>query len=816
MLHRRPARPRSRILLGIGLTVAVLTGLTGLWATANAAGAAYFVSPTGADTNPGTSAAAPFKTVQKALDLAAAGSTITLAPGVYRESIVTKTAGTAASPITIKGPETGKNAGGRYRAVLAGKGSGGYVVAISHSNYVLDGFTVDGQPSIDRSEYPTSLSAARGFKDSVQSRAINTKLVYVGADVASRDITGTRIANMFLSGAGGECVRFRNRAAASLVVNSVIQWCGMLASGDDSSKYKYHNSEGVYVGTSPKSTDQPLYANDTSNGIVVRNSTINTFGGECFDVKENAHHNRIEDSDCGFNDEPLAFKGSNIEFRGDHNLVRRTKVHDSRSWNVKLASDSAQYDKGGNSIQQSNFSGATGAAIRSEQSTADSTYCANTFAATPYVEGPVAIGDPRQPCSGIDTTLPTAAITSPANGATVAGTVPITVDAADNAAVTRVEFVVDGAPVGTDTAAPWSQSWTVPSAPGPHTITATAYDAADNAATAEVAVSGGTTTPPTSTSAVVTTTPAPTPQTIAFEAESGTLTSPMSLASSNSAQGGRYVVQASGSGTGRVTYRVSVPVGASYVLAYRAIAPSTSSDEFTYAVDGGSTRVLTVPSSARTNWTWVNGPTLNLSAGAHTLVVAKRENGVRLDAFTLTPPGAATAPSPTTTPTTPTTAPVPRATPTSTPPAATTTTPPPTTTTTTTAPPPVPVATTPFEAETGTVSTGMAVVADATASGGSSVVARSAGGTVRYTVSVPSRGTYMIAGWVKAPSSSADAFTVRLDSGSSAEWRLTQSRSWTYDAGSNPSFSLSAGTHTLTVGYREAGAAVDRLVLVRR
>lgn len=110
----------------------------------------------------------------------------------------------------------------------------------------------------------------------------------------------------------------------------------------------------------------------------------------------------------------------------------------------------------------------------------------------------------------------------------------------------------------------------------------------------------------------------------------------------------------------------------------------------------------------------------------------------------------------------------------------------------------------------------MVVAADAMASGGRSVVAQSAGGTARYTVSVPSRGTYMIAGWVKAPSSSADAFTVRIGASSVAEWRLTQSRSWMYDTGSNPTFSLSAGTHTLTVGYREAGAAVDRLVLVRR
>ena len=674
---------------------------------------------------------------------------------------------------------------------------------------------MDGQPGINRSEYPTCLCGARAFKDGVQGKAINTKLVYVGADVASRDITGTRIANMFLSGAGGECVRFRNRAAASLVVNSVIQWCGMLASGDDCRpSTKYHNSEGVYVGTSPKSTDQPLYANDTSNGIVVRNSTINTFGGECFDVKENAHHNRIEDSDCGFNDEPLSFKGSNIELRGDHNLIRRTNVHDSRSWNVKLASDSAQYDKGGNSIQLATSPARRCRAMRSEQSTADSRYCANTFAATPYVEGPVAIGDPRQ--SVLRDRHHAAHRRDHQSGRRIDGRghgpdhrrrrrqrhrEPRRVRRRRSADRHRRRRTVEPGLDGAQRARPAhdhrdgvrrrrQRRHRRGRRHGRHHHPAHLdqrrrhHDA--RADRADDRLRGGVGHPDV--------------------ADGARLQQP--------AQGGRYVVQTSGSGTGRVTYRLTVPVAASYVLAFRAIAPSTSSDEFTYAVDGGSTRALTVPSSARTNWTWINGPTLNLSAGSHTLVVAKRENGVRLDAFTLTPPGAATAPSPTTTPTT---TPAPSTTPTSTPPASTTTTTtPPPTTTTTTAPPPAPVATTPFEAEAGTVGTGMAVVADATASGGSYVVARSSGGTVRYTVSVPSRGTYMIAGWVKAPSSSADAFTVRLDSGSSAEWRLTQSRSWTYDAGSNPSFSLAAGTHTLTVGYREAGAAVDRLVLVRR
>src|SRR6478735_2071836 len=116
MLHRRPARRRARILIRLGLAVAILTAATGIWAAANAAGTAYFVAPTGLDTNPGTNAAAPFKTIQKALNLAAPGTTITLAAGVYRESIVTKTAGTASSPITIKGPESGKDVSGRYKA----------------------------------------------------------------------------------------------------------------------------------------------------------------------------------------------------------------------------------------------------------------------------------------------------------------------------------------------------------------------------------------------------------------------------------------------------------------------------------------------------------------------------------------------------------------------------------------------------------------------------------------------------------------------------------------------------------------------------
>ena len=420
MQHRRSIRVRSAVL---AFAVAIMGVVTGIGASPANAATNYWVAPTGADTNGGTQTA-PFKTLQKALDVAQPGTTINLVAGTYREAVATKTAGTATAPITIKGPETGKDVTGRYKAVLYGLG--GRVFSINHSYYTLSGFTIDGQQNIARTAYPavSSLSQIRTFKDSVQDRAVNSKLVYVGASTTLFDIVGTTISDMFLNGSGGECVRFRDRAANSLIDNSTIQWCGMLGQGNDTDQYKYHNAEGVYVGTSPKSTDQPLYANDTSNTIVVRNSTINTYGSECFEVKENAHHNRMENSKCGWNDEPSTFQGSNVEFRGDHNTVLGSTLSNSRSWNMKLASDSSTYDKGGNTAQGTSFSGAASYAIINRQ-TGSGPFCGDTF--TGQVSDPSgnSVGTPTATCAG--SAAPTVTARTPAiNATSVAATTTVT------------------------------------------------------------------------------------------------------------------------------------------------------------------------------------------------------------------------------------------------------------------------------------------------------------------------------------------------------------------------------------------------------
>ena len=84
-----------------------------------------------------------------------------------------------------------------------------------------------------------------------------------------------------------------------------------------------------------------------------------------------------------------------------------------------------------------------------------------------------------------DTTPPTVSITSPAGGATVSGTTSVAATASDNVGVAGVQFLLDGAALGAeDTTSPYGGPWsTTGTSNGPHTLTATARDAAGNKTT---------------------------------------------------------------------------------------------------------------------------------------------------------------------------------------------------------------------------------------------------------------------------------------------------------------------------------------------
>jgi len=97
-----------------------------------------------------------------------------------------------------------------------------------------------------------------------------------------------------------------------------------------------------------------------------------------------------------------------------------------------------------------------------------------------------------------DTTPPTVSITSPANGATVGGTITILASASDNVGVASVQILVDGAPLGAkDTTSPYSAQWNTASVSnGSHTIAAQAWDLAGNTATSSNVVVTVSQTPP--------------------------------------------------------------------------------------------------------------------------------------------------------------------------------------------------------------------------------------------------------------------------------------------------------------------------------
>lgn len=100
-----------------------------------------------------------------------------------------------------------------------------------------------------------------------------------------------------------------------------------------------------------------------------------------------------------------------------------------------------------------------------------------------------------------DTAPPSVAVTTPASGASLSGTVTLAADASDEVAVAGVRFEVDGTAVGTeDTTAPYTTQWSSSTvANGTHTIRAVARDAAGNTAASapvSVTVSNSSTPPP--------------------------------------------------------------------------------------------------------------------------------------------------------------------------------------------------------------------------------------------------------------------------------------------------------------------------------
>jgi hypothetical protein len=111
---------------------------------------------------------------------------------------------------------------------------------------------------------------------------------------------------------------------------------------------------------------------------------------------------------------------------------------------------------------------------------------AGTAQASYTVLAPV---QPPPPPSATDTTSPVVALTSPTAGATLSGNVALAAQASDNAAVSVVEFFVDGKRLAADSGAPYGANWnTRKSGRGSHAVRVRATDSSGNTAEQTISV----------------------------------------------------------------------------------------------------------------------------------------------------------------------------------------------------------------------------------------------------------------------------------------------------------------------------------------
>lgn len=88
-----------------------------------------------------------------------------------------------------------------------------------------------------------------------------------------------------------------------------------------------------------------------------------------------------------------------------------------------------------------------------------------------------------------------------------------------------------------------------------------------------------------------------------------------------------------------------------------------------------------------------------------------------------------------------------------------------------------------------------------------------ASGLITYTFNISESGSYTLFLRVICPNANDDSFWIKMDNEEFASWNnIGPSTSWQWFAYPN-AYNLSVGAHTLTIGYREDGAKLDKLWL---
>lgn len=404
--------------------------------TTYAASGTYYVSPQGSDSNRGTSADVPLKTIQQALRFAQPGDTITLAPGDYFQDVVSERNGTADAPITITGPAN---------AVIKGAGNA-RIVQINHDYLTLKGFTIDGLHG--------NAASRDGYRD---------KLLYaIGAETRA-GVLGMRVLNMTFKNAGGECLRLRYFAQQNEIASSTFQNCGV---HDFRFSAGGKNGEAIYIGTAPeqlKDGKNPTADPDQSNGNWIHHNTFNTQGNECVDIKEAATRNIIENNTCTGQKDP---ESAGFDSRGSGNTFRNNTSYGNTGAGIRLggdtSSDGTNNDVYGNIIRDNKAGGIK------FQRTPQRVVCGNTMSGNTGGDAVGSYASSYRPTAACQGAAPTAAPTSAPTAAPTA--IPTAIPTAAPPAMPTAAPTNVPAPVPPSAPAPTAVPPSAPTACGVYAI----------------------------------------------------------------------------------------------------------------------------------------------------------------------------------------------------------------------------------------------------------------------------------------------------------------------------------------------------------
>lgn len=221
---------------------------------------------------------------------------------------------------------------------------------------------------------------------------------------------------------------------------------------------------------------------------------------------------------------------------------------------------------------------------------------------------------------------PTVSITAPVNNATfpAPASMSINANAADaDGTISKVEFYQGTTKLGEDLSSPYSFSWSNVAA-GTYSLSAKATDNA-NAST---------------TSGIITVVVGGTPSSdFCFEAESGLgqgTFAPFQVMNDGNASGGKYIVVSNGTGTQGLppsnsiaTFSFNVPATATYYCWIRVIA--TTSNDNTMSIRSDANAFETWTPGTYTSWTWKKWNFGSLTAGSHSVSIARNEDGLQID-----------------------------------------------------------------------------------------------------------------------------------------------------------------------------------------